>query len=117
MQSLLGALANELVTQGINIAASALESAINSGSFSDSTPHDGARWITCVDGSLGQHNGLVMSAYYHPTKQHSVTTIGKLGTKKSFAAAGKWAVSYQTKAMSGNKALYNTEGTNGWVGP
>ena len=70
-----------------------------------------------VDGSLGQHNGLVISAYYHPIKLHSATTVGKAGTLPYYAAAGQWAVSYQTKAMHGNKALYNTEGTQGWNPP
>ena len=55
-----------------------------------------------------------MTAYYHPTKKHSVTTVGKAGKLKSYAAAGEWAISQQTKAMSGNKALYNTEGTDDW---
>ena len=53
-----------------------------------------------------------MTAYYHPTKKHSVTTVGKAGTLKSYAAAGEWAISKQTKAMSGNKALYNTKDTD-----
>ncbi len=35
----------------------------------------------------------VLSAYYHPTKEHSATTIGKNGNKKSVASAGKWAIS------------------------
>ncbi len=49
-----------------------------------------------------------MSAYYHPTKKHSATTVGKVGTKKSIANAGEWAISNQTKAAYGNKAFYNT---------
>ena len=62
-------------------------------------------------------DGLVISAYYHPHKMHSATTVGKAGELKSYATAGQWAVSKQTKNSSGNKALYNTEGTTGWVPP
>jgi len=43
--------------------------------------------------------------------------VGKVGEKKFYAPAGQWAVSQQTKAMTGNKAMYNTEGTSGWVPP
>lgn len=87
---------------------------INNGSFSVSSPHTGSAWITIVDGSHGSSSGYVASLYFHPSQEHSATTIGSLGPKKSKAAAGEWAVSVQTKAHTGNKALYNTAGTADW---
>ena len=71
-------------------------------------PHPGSVWISSLDGKWGSWNGKVVSCYYHPHKSHSATTIGKLGTKKSVAPPGKWAISYQTRAMFGNKTFYNT---------
>lgn len=32
---------------------------------------------------MGAWNGELTSAYYHPTKSHTATTIGKLGEKQS----------------------------------
>lgn len=65
-------------------------------------------WITSVDGCQ-ELDGRVISAYYHPTKDHTATTAGKLGTKKSVAKAGEWALSMQTRALFGNKAYYSGE--------
>ena len=64
-------------------------------------------WISSIDGTVLTHQGQVLSAFYHPTKTHSVTTIGALGTKKSIAYAGEWAVSIQTRGAWGNKTYYN----------
>jgi len=36
---------------------------------------------------------MIISAYFHPTKKHTATTVGKLGEKRSEAAAGEWAIS------------------------
>jgi len=72
-----------------------------------STPDLGAVWVTQVNGTWGTFGGKVISAYYHPSRTHSATTDGKVGEKRSVAAAGEWAVSAQTRAMWGNKAYYN----------
>ena len=50
----------------------------------------------------------MLSAYYHPSKKHTATTVGKLGTKQSVAEGGHWAVSLQTRGLGGNKANYDT---------
>merc|ERR1719499_1775249 len=72
-----------------------------------STPEIDAVWISHVNGTWGTWSGTVISAYYHPTKEHSATSEGRVGQKRSVAAAGEWAVSAQTRAMWGNKAFYN----------
>lgn len=84
-------------------------SSLDASHVSFSQPHVGAFWISFVDGSWLMKDGAVLSAYFHPSAGHSATTIGALGTKKSVAAAGSWALSYQTRARVGNKALYNTD--------
>jgi hypothetical protein len=77
------------------------------------TPKEGGLWISHSDG-ISNLGGMVVSSYYHPTKRHSATTIGKLGTQTSYAEAGEWAVSTQSKCMmvtwnlkSKNKTKYN----------
>lgn len=60
-----------------------------------------------VDGKWFTHDGHVLSAYFHPTKKHSATTIGVLGQKKSIAGPGEWAISIQTRGAFGNKAFYD----------
>ena len=60
---------------------------LNSGATSYSQPQPGAIWVTAVQGTNFLQNGIVMSAYFNPTKKHSATTIGKVGTKKSIANA------------------------------
>lgn len=87
---------------------------INNGRYSESSPYSGSKWITIVDGAHGSTCGQVVSMYYHPTQEHSATTVGSLGSKPSKAFAGDWAVSKQTKALTGNKAMYNTAGTSDW---
>lgn len=80
----------------------------NAPSIVVSQPHPGAVWISTLDGTWFRNNGEVCSMYYHPTSQHTATTVGKLGQKRSVANAGEWAVSRQTKTMFGNKTFYNT---------
>lgn len=72
-----------------------------------SQPAVGAVWISHLEGTWGTWSGTLLSAYYHPSKSHSASTDGKLGVKRSVAAAGHWAVSQQTKGLAGNKAYYN----------
>jgi hypothetical protein len=51
----------------------------------------GDRWISL------ETNGLVISAYYHPTKKHGATAQGggvERRETKSIAEAGRWAVAY-----------------------
>jgi len=70
-------------------------------------PEAGAFWLSHVDGNLPTWKGQVISCYFHPSKPHSATTIGKLGTKRSEASAGHWAISVQTRGLTGNKTMYN----------
>jgi len=72
-----------------------------------SQPDIGAVWVTQVNGTWATFSGNVISAYYHPSKTHSATSKGKLGEKRSIAAAGEWAVSAQTRALFGNQAYYS----------
>lgn len=90
------------------LGADFIRSLQSSPSFQISQPHEGAIWISCQDGKWGTWEGQVLSAYYHPTRSHTATTVGRLGQKQSQAAAGRWAISVQTRAIAGNKALYNT---------
>lgn len=73
-----------------------------------SQPHEGAVFISSLDGNWSSWHGQVVACYYHPTRPHTATTVGKLGTKQSKAEAGSWAISIQTRAMFGNKTHYNT---------
>jgi len=98
LQSLIGGLVSELGAAAVD----QLIENIKSNKVAVSQPHEGALWISDLNGDR------VLSAFYHPTKLHSATTYGKLGEKKSIAAAGKWAVSFQTKGLYGNKTNYNT---------
>ena len=104
---LIEALADKMIADGYNAAKTVLVEALNSGSFTRSSPEPGTLWITDLNGTFGLQNGKVMSAYYHPNRTHSATTVGKNGTKKSVENAGQWAVSIQTRAAWGNKAMYN----------
>ena len=81
---------------------------LNHGSFHQSQPHPGAMWISTLEGNYEEWKGMVVSCYYHPTKRHTATTIGKLGTQRIEAPAGIWAVSVQPKSMYGNRSLFNT---------
>ncbi len=81
---------------------------LSHGSAHFSQPHEGSGWVTTLEGKYGSWNGQVVSCYYHPTKSHTATTVGKLGEKRSAAGPGKWAISVQTKGMTGNKCYYYT---------
>jgi len=81
---------------------------LSHGSSHFSQPHAGSVWITCLEGKYGSWKGKVVSCYYHPTKTHTATTVGKLGEKRSTAGPGTWAISEQTKGLYGNKCYYNT---------
>jgi hypothetical protein len=77
-------------------------------SYSESSPYPGSLWITSLDGTWGSWEGQVVSLYYHPSKTHTATTVGRLGEKRSTAGPGQWAISYQTRGAFGNKCYYNT---------
>ena len=77
--ALISKLADIMISEGYNVAKSVLVDALNSGSFQKSSPEIGSLWITDLNGTWGLHNGKVMSAYYHPNKDHTATTVGKLG--------------------------------------
>lgn len=76
------------LSKGMNIAVEKVTEIIHSSSSSQSQPHPGSIWITSVEGPWLSHNGFVVSAYFHPSRPHTASTIGKLGTKKSAANAG-----------------------------
>jgi len=80
----------------------------NSPSTQVSQPQIDAVWISLVNGTYLTWSGKVISAYYHPTRDHSATSKGKLGEIRSVARGGEWAVSAQTRALRGNQAFYNT---------
>jgi hypothetical protein len=90
--------AMELLT---SILGSGVIDALRRDTFAVSQPGIDQVWIS------GVWSGSVISCYYHPTKTHTATTVGKVGPKQSFAAANQWACSVQTSALKGNKAYYN----------
>ena len=54
-----------------------------------------------------QSNGLVISANYHSTQQHSATVQGS-STCKSIAPPGYWAVAYSKNKIFGvTKTFYD----------
>lgn len=54
-----------------------------------------------------QTNGLVISACYHKTKNHSATAQS-MGTAKSTAAPGTWAVAYiNSSPLAVDKTFYD----------
>ena len=73
------------------------------------TKVDGGVWIR------GHADELVMSAYMHPTKAHSVAirsgaTAKILPEKVEVAPAGAWAVAFgNPQSAHGNEALYRIE--------
>ena len=57
------------------------------------------------------HGELLISAYYHKNKSHSVTCNGCIssnGSIKSIASKGKWAVAFFKTGDSTKSAIYNT---------
>ncbi|CAD8106733.1 unnamed protein product [Paramecium sonneborni] len=97
-----------LVETGITILKGLVGSYFDASCYSVSQPDVGCVWITYLDGTRLKQNGKVASLFYHPTKQHTATTTGKLGQKRSVAGPGEWAISEQTKGAFGNQAFYNT---------
>ena len=73
------------------------------------TKVDGGVWIR------GHADELVMSAYMHPTKAHSVAirsgaTAKILPEKNEVAPAGTWAIAFGNPGSAqGNEALYKIE--------
>eukprot|EP01121_Diplochlamys_sp_Union-15-3_P004125 TRINITY_DN14103_c0_g1_i1.p1 TRINITY_DN14103_c0_g1~~TRINITY_DN14103_c0_g1_i1.p1 ORF type:complete len:110 (+),score=18.16 TRINITY_DN14103_c0_g1_i1:39-368(+) len=105
--SKLAQLALPVVSELIDYFGKDLLDNLSADSFVYSQPHAGTHWISISDGKFGTWKGHVISLYYHPEKKHTATTVGKLGTKKSEANAGHWAISVQTRAISGNKTFYS----------
>jgi len=63
-------------------------------------PPEGGVWSHGINGS-----GIVVSDYYHATKWHHSTAVGKT-TKRSVAAPGKTSVARARKALMNNQAYY-----------
>jgi hypothetical protein len=69
---------------------------------------DDAIFVSSLNGGWLSYSGQVLAAYYHPKCVHRASTKGKLDLKKSVAGKGKWAVSFQTRGLFGNKSNYKT---------
>ena len=63
-------------------------------------PDRGATWITIDD----LNEPYLVSAYYHPTREHSAATetVRPNGWNEVIAPAGQWAVSVQPRVLFGN---------------
>ncbi|CAK89315.1 unnamed protein product (macronuclear) [Paramecium tetraurelia] len=96
-----------LIEDGIKLMRQIIGSYFDATCYSISQPAEGSVWIMYLDGNHYLQNGQVLSMFYHPTKRHTATTVGKLGQKQSVAGPGQWAYSNQTKGAYGNKAYYN----------
>ncbi|KAL1520694.1 hypothetical protein AB1Y20_022263 [Prymnesium parvum] len=108
------AAANALMGSGAgNALVEEIKSARGAQSFTFSIPSGAgdprACFVSSVNGTFGRWDGQVVSAFYHPSSAHIATTVGQLGERSSWADAGQWAVSIQTKAMWGNKAYWHVE--------
>ena len=61
----------------------------------------------------GNQNGVVFSAVYHPTREHSASVrpgsnAAVFPSTKAWVVPGKWAISYTTANwLGGNKAYYD----------
>eukprot|EP00484_Ammonia_sp_Unknown_P001236 CAMPEP_0197024232 /NCGR_PEP_ID=MMETSP1384-20130603/4834_1 /TAXON_ID=29189 /ORGANISM="Ammonia sp." /LENGTH=112 /DNA_ID=CAMNT_0042452585 /DNA_START=15 /DNA_END=353 /DNA_ORIENTATION=+ len=65
---------------------------------------EGGIWITGVE------DGKVFSFYYHPTKWHKASVIGKVTVKGDWVKPGETAVAIATrKLMGGNKSFYDVK--------
>lgn len=63
----------------------------------------GGVWISTIN------NGTVLSAFFHPSRSHSATANGGAfggGEVKSISGAGKWAVAWSSKGLTGAKTNY-----------
>ena len=76
------------VQTALGVTSEAARKIANSPCFQYSQPSTGAEWFSWTDGYWSLFAGTVLSAYRHPTKKHSATTVGKLGQKKSEAGPG-----------------------------
>ena len=62
------------------------------------------RWISC------QVDGLITSAYFHQTRQHSATVKSGIKEYRSIAPSGQWAIAvcqHQMLRLSTDKTFYN----------
>lgn len=77
---------------------------ISGSAFSDQNFPDGSRFISSLE------NGVVISAYNHPTKWHSATAEGGIGGKtgRSQKPPGEWAIAKGFGILAGRKAFYNS---------
>ena len=72
-------------------------------------PSPGAVWISIKNPDFGILKGKVCSMYFHPTREHSASTKGKFGIKKSIADPCEWAISIQpTHWFFTDKTYYDT---------
>lgn len=72
-------------------------------------PTPDAVYIAKLTGNQTLRNGEIVSIYFHPDKEHCAWTHGLYGVNESYAKAGEWAVSAQTKLGNNNKAGYKTK--------
>ena len=72
-------------------------------------PTPGAVYIAKLTGNQTLRNGDIISMYFHPDKEHCSWTHGLYGVNESYAKAGEWAVSAQTKSGNNNTAGYKTK--------
>lgn len=97
-----------LLAQALGLAIDKLDKILSAPTVLIQQLPDNAYFVSSVNGSWLIYDGQVLAAYYHPNCVHRASTIVKLGLKRSVAAKGVWAVSYQTRALSGNKSAYLT---------
>ncbi|GAA3852586.1 lactococcin 972 family bacteriocin [Streptomyces sp. NPDC003631] len=64
-------------------------------------PAEGGTW------DHGAGTAIVWSDYYHGSKCHGSTAVGKY-IDSDEAASGSWSFAQADVALSGNKAYYNT---------
>jgi hypothetical protein len=62
---------------------------------------DGGIWVTAVE------DGKILSAFWHPTKAHKTSVIGKVEVRGDWVPAGQTAISIGNSALFGNKAYYD----------
>lgn len=61
----------------------------------------GGEWIH------GTTDAVVLSEYFHKSKCHGVSAVGKT-TERDSASAGKWARTSARKALWGNESYWRT---------
>jgi len=75
---------------------------MNNASYYSKQEVSGGTFVSKIEGDL------VISMFYHPSKQHSATAEG-LVKSRSVANPGEWAIAVTSKAMFGNKSFYSTD--------